>query len=68
MVKDAAAVVNYVRQLHPGVALLLCGTSMGGCIALHVSLEVPVDGAVLLAPMVPQQMQAMQQCDENAAM
>ena len=22
MVKDAAAVVNYVRQLHPGVALL----------------------------------------------
>ena len=26
---------------------------MGGCLALHVSLEIPVDGAVLLAPMVP---------------
>jgi alpha-beta hydrolase superfamily lysophospholipase len=52
--KDGVAVTEHVRRLHPDLRLFLCGTSMGGAIALNVSRLTVVDGVVLLAPMVKQ--------------
>mmetsp|Transcript_54241 Transcript_54241/g.155930 ORF Transcript_54241/g.155930 Transcript_54241/m.155930 type:complete len:335 (-) Transcript_54241:80-1084(-) len=56
LAEDGLDVVRHVRALHLNSPIFLCGTSMGGAIALSVGLlaDFPLGGAVLLSPMVKQ--------------
>mmetsp|Transcript_13921 Transcript_13921/g.30748 ORF Transcript_13921/g.30748 Transcript_13921/m.30748 type:complete len:321 (-) Transcript_13921:26-988(-) len=56
LAEDGLDVVEHVRSKHPDKAIFLCGTSMGGAIAVNVGLlaRKPIAGAVLLSPMVKQ--------------
>lgn len=56
LTQDGLDVVEAVRARHPGSKVFLCGSSMGGAIALLVGLlaDFDIDGVVLLAPMLRQ--------------
>ncbi|CAK0809253.1 unnamed protein product [Prorocentrum cordatum] len=54
LLEDGLDVLTEVRLRHPGQRVFLCGTSMGGAIAVHVAhcADEPVDGVVLLSPLI----------------
>lgn len=62
LIADAVAVAQHAMSMYPGMPLFLVGSSMGGCIALHVSLELStgVCGLVLLAPMLALSVSSME--------
>eukprot|EP00359_Climacostomum_virens_P005205 CAMPEP_0204902380 /NCGR_PEP_ID=MMETSP1397-20131031/3633_1 /ASSEMBLY_ACC=CAM_ASM_000891 /TAXON_ID=49980 /ORGANISM="Climacostomum Climacostomum virens, Strain Stock W-24" /LENGTH=219 /DNA_ID=CAMNT_0052070875 /DNA_START=219 /DNA_END=875 /DNA_ORIENTATION=+ len=50
IVDDAVLYVNKVIELYPGLPVILSGESMGGTVALGVSVQVHVDGMFLFNP------------------
>ena len=55
MVADARMVARLLRQRYPDIPLYLVGESMGGAVTLLALVEepdLPVDGAVLMAPAI----------------
>ena len=51
-IEDSVAGVEAAKAAFPALPALLVGSSMGGALAVQVSLRLPVDGLVLLAPML----------------
>jgi len=51
-IDDAVAALEAARAMHAGLPTILVGSSMGGALSVQVSLRAPVDGLVLLAPML----------------
>lgn len=52
VVEDGVAAVDAATGQFPGLPLLLVGSSLGGAIAVRVSLKRQVSGLILLAPML----------------
>ncbi|MDZ7736027.1 MAG: alpha/beta fold hydrolase [Gammaproteobacteria bacterium] len=53
LVNDAISVASLLRERYPGTPLYVAGESMGGAVALlALAQNMPVDGAVLMAPAV----------------
>lgn len=52
VVSDGVATVDAAMGMFPGLPILLVGSSLGGAIAVRVSVERPVSGLILLAPML----------------
>ena len=54
LVEDASAATAEARRRHPNLPLFLIGSSLGGALALSVSLrdDQPIAGVVLLAPLI----------------
>ena len=55
LVADARGVLTLVRRAHPGIPVLLLGTSMGGAVALLATAgadRTDADGAILVNPAV----------------
>lgn len=52
VLKDSMHVVEYAREQQGMLPLFLAGASMGGAVALLLSLRTKIDGMILLAPMV----------------
>mmetsp|Transcript_11339 Transcript_11339/g.16655 ORF Transcript_11339/g.16655 Transcript_11339/m.16655 type:complete len:329 (+) Transcript_11339:81-1067(+) len=62
LLQDAMHVTNFAKSHCPGVPFFFAGNSMGGAIALLVSLQdcMEIDGIVLLAPMISLQISSWQ--------
>jgi len=52
LLADAKTMVDFATRRFPEVPVFALGSSMGGNVALHVSLETPLAGVVLLGPMI----------------